>query len=113
MPRRRRPRLLDALRASGHAVRCFHAHEPDALEAAGWSEVLEEALTGEIAFAGGHAAPSPTPAMTLFDVDGPARRAALAVAAATAAAEAIVCPTSEDRSASISPPLRARPSASR
>jgi ribonuclease G len=84
------PDLLARCRASGHPVRTLRAHEPDALEAAGWSEVLDEALSGEIAFAGGALRLSPTPAMTLFDVDGPGATAALAVAAATAAAEAIV-----------------------
>ena len=43
---------------------------PTLLEAAGWSELLEEASTGEIAFAGGALRMTPTPAMTLFDVDG-------------------------------------------
>jgi Ribonuclease G/E len=84
------PDLLARCRASGVPVRMLMAHEPDALEAAGWSEVLDEALTGEIAFAGGSLRLSPTPAMTLFDVDGPGAVPALAVAAATAAAEAIV-----------------------
>jgi Ribonuclease G/E len=82
--------LMARCQASGPPVRTLHAHEPDALEAAGWSEVLDEALSGEIAFAGGSLRLSPTPAMTLFDVDGPGATSALAVAAATAAAEAIV-----------------------
>ena len=84
------PDLLARCQASGQPVRMLRAHEPDALEAAGWSEILDEALTGEIDFAGGALRLSPTPAMTLFDVDGPGATAALAVAAATAAAQAIV-----------------------
>ncbi|QDZ08243.1 ribonuclease [Sphingomonas panacisoli] len=84
------PDLLARCQASGVPVRTLRPHEPDALEAAGWSEVLDEALSGEIAFAGGALRLSPTPAMTLFDVDGPGAVPALAVAAATAAAEAIV-----------------------
>lgn len=84
------PDLLARCEASGHPVRTRQAHEADALEAAGWSEVLDEALSGEITFAGGALRLSPTPAMTLFDVDGPGATAALAVAAATAAADAIV-----------------------
>lgn len=70
-------------------VRILAAHEPDLLEAAGWSEVLDEALTGEIAFPGGSLRLSPTPAMALFDVDGPLPPAQLVLAAATAAAQAI------------------------
>lgn len=84
------PDLLARCRASGVPVRMLRPHEPDALEAAGWSEVIDEALSGEIAFAGGALRLSPTPAMTLFDVDGPGAVPALAVAAATATAEAIV-----------------------
>lgn len=84
------PELLDRCRANGLPVRMLAAHQPDALEAAGWSEVLDEALSGEIAFAGGALRLSPTPAMALFDVDGPGATPALAVAAANAAAEAIV-----------------------
>lgn len=70
-------------------VRRLRAHEPDDLEAAGWSELLEEALSGEIAFPGGALRMTPTPAMTLFDVDGDGDPAALALAGARAAATAI------------------------
>jgi hypothetical protein len=83
------PDLLARLRASGHPVRLLRAHEPDALEAAGWSELLEEATGGEIAFASGALRLSPTPAMTLFDVDGPPPLEPLAIAAARAVAAAI------------------------
>ncbi|MES2097299.1 MAG: ribonuclease [Pseudomonadota bacterium] len=82
--------LLARCRASGAPVREMRAHEPDALEEAGWSEVLDEAITGEIAFTGGALRLSPTPAMTLFDVDGAGAIAPLAVAAAEAVAAAIV-----------------------
>jgi hypothetical protein len=84
------PDLLARITASGHPVRHLRAHEPDALEAAGWSEVLEEALTGEIAFPGGTLRLSPTPAMTLFDVDGHPPLEALAVNAAHAVGAAIL-----------------------
>lgn len=62
---------------------------PDLLERAGWSEMLEEAMTGEIPFPGGNLRMSLTPAMTLFDVDGAADPATLAAAGAAAAARAI------------------------
>lgn len=81
------PTLLDTL--DGAPVRRLQAHEADALEAAGWSEVLDEASAGDIAFPGGTLRLSPTPAMTLFDVDGGPPIDALAVRAAIAVAEAI------------------------
>ena len=83
------PDLLARLHASGLPVRTLRAHEADALEAAGWSELLEEAIGGEIAFPLGGLRMSPTPAMTLFDVDGPPPLDPLAVAAARAVAKAI------------------------
>lgn len=61
----------------------------DLFEAAGWSELLEEARTGEIAFPGGALRMSLTPAMTLFDVDGTLPPEALAQAGGRAAARAI------------------------
>ena len=83
------PDLLTRIQASGHAVRQLQAHEPDLLEQAGWGEVLEEALDGEIAFPGGALRLSVTPAMTLFDVDGSLPIESLAVNAATAVGAAI------------------------
>lgn len=83
------PTLLDRLIATGAPVRHLAAHQPDALESAGWSELLDEAMTGEIAFEGGALRTSPTPAMTLFDVDGDEDPEKLAVSAATAVARAI------------------------
>ncbi len=64
-------------------------HGADVFEAAGWSELLEEAATGEIAFTGGALRMSLTPAMTLFDVDGAVPPEVLAEAGAAAAARAI------------------------
>ncbi|GAA0737905.1 ribonuclease [Sphingomonas japonica] len=84
------PDLLARIAATGIPVRTCLAHQPDALEAAGWSEVIEEARTGEIGFGGGALRMSVTPAMTLFDVDGPPPLEPLAVAAAGAVARAIV-----------------------
>jgi hypothetical protein len=92
-PEREGATLLERIETTGLPVRHCRAHEPDHLEAAGWSEVLEEALTGDIIFtgqAGGALRMSPTPAMTLFDVDGHPPLEPLAVAAARAVAAAIV-----------------------
>lgn len=55
----------------------------------GWDELIEQALTGEIAFAGGSLIVSPTPAMTLIDIDGSLPPPALALAAVPAIAEAL------------------------
>lgn len=83
------PDLLTRITATGLPVRTLRAHDADLLEEAGWSEVLDEAVTGEIFFPGGALRLSPTPAMTLFDVDGPAPLEPLAVAAAHAVARAM------------------------
>jgi hypothetical protein len=64
-------------------------HGPDRFEDAGWSELLDEALSGEIDFPGGQLRMSLTPAMTLFDVDGFLPPVDLAIAGAEAAAKAI------------------------
>ncbi len=81
--------LRERLERSGVKVVDLGAFGPDRLEQAGWSELVEEALSGEIAFAGGAVRMSLTPAMTLFDVDGGLPPAQLAVAGAAAAARAI------------------------
>ena len=63
--------------------------ERDRLEAAGWSELLEEAATREVTFPGGALSIALTPAMTLIDVDGTGASASLSVAGAAAAARAV------------------------
>ncbi len=83
------PTLYERLAATGLPVRSPRAHEPDALEAAGWSELLDEATSGEIVFPLGALRLSPTPAMTLFDVDGAPPLDTLAIAAAHAVARAL------------------------
>ncbi len=57
-----------AARIGPHVV--VDRHGADLLEEAGWSECLEDAARGIIAFRGGTLRLSLTPAMTLIDVDG-------------------------------------------
>lgn len=83
------PTLRERIGASGDAVRVVSATGPDLLEAAGWSELLEEAESGEAAFAGGSLRLSLTPAMALIDVDGVLPPEQLAVAGAAAAGRMI------------------------
>ena len=61
----------------------------DEFAEAGWHELLDEARSGIIGFAGGELRVSPTPAMTLIDVDGTLAPADLALAGAAAAGAAI------------------------
>lgn len=89
LPPRPAPTVEARLQATGHPVRRLPPVGPDLLEAAGWSELLDEAMRGEIPFPGGALRISLTPAMTLIDVDGDLPLAELARAGATAAAEAI------------------------
>jgi hypothetical protein len=95
-PKAAKGRVTDAAEREGPSLAeriapftALHAHGPDRLEEAGWSELLEEALSGEIAFPGGALRMSLTPAMTLFDVDGSLPPDRLAIAGAAAAAAAI------------------------
>jgi len=62
----------------------------DELGNAGWWDVLEEARSGVVRFPGGELRISPTPAMTLIDVDGHLPPLELAIAGATAAARSIL-----------------------
>lgn len=84
------PALLDRITASGDPVRRLYPHQPDALEAAGWSELIDEAATGHAGFDGGALRLSLTPAMSLIDVDGWLPPADLAIAGAAAAARMIL-----------------------
>jgi hypothetical protein len=63
---------------------------PDnALGNAGWGDLVDEARTGVVTFAGGELRISPTPAMTLIDVDGFLPPDELAMLGAAEAAKAI------------------------
>ncbi len=84
------PSLIERIIATDIPVRRCYPHEPDALEAAGWSEALDEAERGEISFTGGALRMFLTPAMTLFDVDGSLAPVDLASRAAPAICDAII-----------------------
>lgn len=88
-PPRAGPDLVGRIAADRLSVRTLSPHEPDMLEAAGWSELIEEATTGVSTFPGGALLMSLTPAMTLIDVDGTLAPEALSVAGAGAAGRAI------------------------
>jgi ribonuclease G len=61
----------------------------DELGRAGWLELLEQARSGVVQFAGGELRIFPTPALTLIDVDGHAPLGELIVAGAAEAAKAV------------------------
>lgn len=83
-------RLQERLQATGHHITLVGGQVvDDRLEAAGWSELAETAQTGHLAFPGGLLTISPTPAMTVIDIDGPGDPVALAQAAAFAVGKAI------------------------
>ncbi len=77
--------LADTLTAEGHGVRTVHR-----FPVAGWDEIWSGIADGEVSFSGGSLLVSPTPAMTLIDVDGTLPPAALALAAVPAVAETLV-----------------------
>jgi hypothetical protein len=83
--------LVERLKAAGHRVTLLSRPGEDRLEAAGWSELVDQAQTGHVPYVGGLLTISPTPAMTVIDIDGPGDPATLAEAAATAVAAAIRC----------------------
>jgi ribonuclease G len=82
------PSLFDELQRGEIPVRSVRIAGRDFADH-GWDELTEQALTGEIAFAGGSLSLSPTPAMTLIDVDGFGPAAALALAAVVPVAAAM------------------------
>jgi hypothetical protein len=63
--------------------------QTDELGAADWDALVDEARSGVVTFAGGELRISPTPAMTLIDVDGYLEPEELAVLGASEAARAI------------------------
>jgi hypothetical protein len=83
------PSLRQRLEKVGCGVKLLSPLDPDMFEQYGWSELLEEAASGDIAFDGGTLWMSLTPAMTLFDVDGVLDPLALAIVGAENAGRAI------------------------
>lgn len=83
------PSLLQRLRATGVPIIPCPAHEEDRLEAHGWSELLEEAMSGEVGAEDAALRIFPTPAMILIDVDGSLPPAKLGPKGAKLAAMAI------------------------
>ena len=81
--------VQERIEASGHPVHMCHAHDADWLEQCGWSELLDEAMRGEIVREDAALRIFPTPAMTLIDVDGAAPPAQLGPKGAKLAAQAI------------------------
>lgn len=82
------PTLLDELRGSPYPAREVFAHD-SAFADHGWDELIEQAQSGEVAFSGGSLTISPTPAMTLIDVDGTLAPTELALAAVPAIVSAL------------------------
>ncbi|MGE4321869.1 MAG: ribonuclease [Sphingobium sp.] len=83
------PSLLQRLQATGVPVAPCPAHAEDLLEAHGWSERLEEAMSGEVGTEAASLRIFPTPAMVLIDVDGSLPPAQLGPKGARLAAQAI------------------------
>ena len=83
-PLRPAPLLAEALRSEGLPMRTVTRFPDDP-----WPDLIAEALDGVVAFDGGSLVVSPTPAMTLIDIDGALPPKALALAAVPAIARAI------------------------
>ena len=96
IPERANPKLPLARPADGPARsapevdgRQVSSYGPDLLEAAGWSELLDQARTGLVPFSGGLLRIELTSAMTVIDVDGDLPSGELARRGAAAAGAAI------------------------
>jgi Ribonuclease G/E len=78
------PALAEALRAEGHETRMVHRFPVE-----GWDDLMADAFAQTIALSGGALLLSPTPAMTLIDIDGTLPPRQLAHGAVPAIAEAL------------------------
>lgn len=83
------PDLHARIANSGLPITRMTSHGPDHLEAAGWSEMLDQANGGTVPFPGGMLLLDLTPAMTMIDIDGDGDPYDLACAGARAAVAAI------------------------
>ena len=81
--------LVERLRAIGTSRRLVFPAAKDELAEAGWNDLIEEARSGRVDFAGGTLGLFHTPAMTLIDVDGVLPASELMIRGAQAAAGAI------------------------
>lgn len=84
MPPRPALTLAEQLSNAGHTARTVRR-----FPACDWDELWDEAFDGQISFAGGALHIAPTPAMTVIDIDGDLRGAALASAAVPVIGQAI------------------------
>ena len=78
------PSLAERLRAEGHEAKLVRQ-----FPACDWDELIGEARLGEVEFAQGQLTISPTPAMTLIDIDGTLPPRLLALAAVPAIATSL------------------------
>ncbi|WP_420143862.1 ribonuclease [Sphingobium sp.] len=83
------PSLLQRIRATDIPVIPCPAHDEDRLEAHGWSELMEEAMSGEVGSEAAALRLFLTPAMLLIDVDGSLPPAQLGPKGAKIAAQTI------------------------
>lgn len=83
-PPRAAPALAERLRHEGHEVRLVRR-----FAGGEWEDIFTDAWHGAMVFAGGALTITPTPAMTLIDVDGTLPPRALALAAAAAVGDAV------------------------
>lgn len=85
------PDLRARIAATGLRVTELRPTDPDRMEQAGWSELIDHVRTGHWPFAGGALWVDATPAMVLIDIDGDGDALTLAKAGARAAAAVIRC----------------------